>query len=57
MEFDALIIGGGIIGMTSAIQLSKEGMRIAVIDKGELGNEASWAAGGILSPLLMLGPT
>ena len=51
MEFDALIIGGGIIGMTSAIQLSKEGMRIAVIDKGELGNEASWAAGGILSPL------
>ena len=51
MEFDALIIGGGIIGMTSAIQLSNAGMHVAIIDKGTPGNEASWAAGGILSPL------
>lgn len=51
MEFDALIIGGGIIGMTSAMQLKQADLRVAIIDKGELGKEASWAAGGILSAL------
>lgn len=48
---DVLIIGGGIIGMLTARSLEKEGLKIAIIDKGKLGGEATWAAGGILSPL------
>lgn len=50
-HFDALVIGGGIIGMLTARKLQDEGLNVAVIDKSNLGAEASWAAGGILSPL------
>ncbi len=47
---DVLIIGGGVIGLTTAYFLSKEGMSVQVIDKGELGAEASWAGAGIIPP-------
>jgi len=50
-HFDALIVGGGIIGMLTARSLQSEGLSVAIIDKGKLGGEATWAAGGILSPL------
>lgn len=50
-NFDAIIIGGGIIGMLTAHQLQKQGLNVAIFDKGKLGGEATWAAGGILSPL------
>ncbi len=45
---DVLIIGGGIIGLTSAYYLAKAGLRVELIEKGELGKEASWAGAGIL---------
>lgn len=51
-HFDALVIGGGIIGMLTARNLHNEGLNVAIIDKGDLGGEATWAAGGILSPLI-----
>jgi len=47
---DVAIIGGGIIGLTSAYFLAKEGLSIAVYDRGNLGLEASWAGAGILPP-------
>lgn len=47
---DVLIVGGGVIGLTTAYFLSKEGMRVQIIDKGELGAEASWAGAGIIPP-------
>ncbi len=50
-HFDVLIVGGGIIGMLTARSLHKKGLQIAIIDKGNLGGEATWAAGGILSLL------
>lgn len=50
-HFDALIVGGGIIGMLTARNLQSEGFKVAIIDKGKLGGAATWAAGGILSPL------
>jgi glycine oxidase len=47
---DVLVIGGGVIGLTTAYFLSKEGLRVQVIDRGELGAEASWAGAGIIPP-------
>ncbi len=47
---DVLVIGGGIIGLTSAYFLAKAGRRVEVIDRQEMGREASWAGAGILPP-------
>jgi glycine oxidase len=48
---DVVIIGGGIIGLTIARALRKRGVRdVTLIERGQLGAEASWAAGGILGP-------
>jgi glycine oxidase len=47
---DVAIIGGGIIGLTSAYFLARAGASVAVFDRGDLGREASWAGAGILPP-------
>lgn len=51
MNSEALIIGGGIIGLSIARALVKKGFgRITVIERGEPGREASYAAAGMLAP-------
>ncbi len=47
-NWDAIVIGAGIIGLSLAIELNKQGLRVLVVEKGEPGREASWAAGGML---------
>ena len=47
---DVLILGGGVIGLTTAYFLAREGVGVALIDKGDLGREASWAGAGIIPP-------
>jgi glycine oxidase len=47
---DVLIIGGGVIGLTTACELARAGRRVLVCDRGKLGREASWAAAGIIPP-------
>ena len=47
---DVLIAGGGIVGLSAACELARKGARCVVFDRGPVGREASWAAGGILSP-------
>lgn len=37
MKFDAVIVGGGIIGCTHAYYLSLKGLKVAVIEKGAVG--------------------
>ncbi len=51
MQTDFLIVGGGAIGLTSAQALLQAGYRVTVVERGAVGQEASWAGGGILSPL------
>jgi glycine oxidase len=45
---DAIVIGAGIIGLSVALELNRRGLRVSVVEKGEPGREASWAAGGML---------
>lgn len=48
---DVLIVGAGIMGMMTARELAMMGRRVTVLERGEPGREASWAGGGIVSPL------
>ncbi len=48
---DCIIIGGGISGLLCARELAAGGFRVRVIERNTVGSEASWAGGGILSPL------
>jgi glycine oxidase len=47
---EILCIGGGIIGLMTAYELAKRGKEVLVVDRHELGAEASWAGAGILPP-------
>ena len=47
---DVLVIGGGVIGLTSAYFLAKAGLAVELIERGEFGREASWAGAGIIPP-------
>lgn len=49
---DIIIIGAGVAGCATALELASQGARVRLIDQGGLGQESSWAGGGILYPLL-----
>jgi len=49
-SYDAVIVGGGIIGGTVAFRLAQEKLRVVLLDGQTPGREASWAAAGMLSP-------
>jgi glycine oxidase len=51
LDTDILIIGGGISGLLTARELRLAGRDVTVIDKSSLGQESSWAGGGILLPI------
>jgi glycine oxidase len=46
---DVIIIGAGIIGLSLAIELRKSGIRVLILERGEPGREASYAAAGMLA--------
>ncbi|MGA7800928.1 MAG: FAD-dependent oxidoreductase, partial [Gammaproteobacteria bacterium] len=48
---DCLVVGGGLIGMLTARELQSAGLTVRLLDRQVAGREASWAGGGILSPL------
>ncbi len=47
---DTIVIGAGIIGSSIAWRLAQNGLRVALIDAGQVGREASWAGAGMLAP-------
>ncbi|MGH7880730.1 MAG: glycine oxidase ThiO, partial [Candidatus Binataceae bacterium] len=46
----AIVIGGGIIGNSVAWRLAREGVAVTVLERGRAGQEASWAAAGMIAP-------
>lgn len=57
-QFDAIIIGGGIMGCTTALWLARRGHRVAIIERHHLGMGATGVNAGTLSiqnkPLALL---
>ncbi len=49
-NYDVLIAGGGVIGLSLAWELSQHGVKVCVVDRGQLGMEASWAGAGMIPP-------
>ena len=47
---DVVVVGGGVIGLSIAWELSRHGVTVKVLERGEFGREASWAGAGILPP-------
>ncbi|MGC8641437.1 MAG: NAD(P)/FAD-dependent oxidoreductase, partial [Isosphaeraceae bacterium] len=47
---DVVILGGGVIGLSIAYALAREGIGCTVLDRRELGREASWAGAGLIPP-------
>jgi glycine oxidase len=48
-SWDVIIVGAGIIGLSLAISLRKQGLRILLVERGQPGREASHAAAGMLA--------
>jgi len=49
-HYDAIVVGGGAIGLSSAWRMALRGMHVAVVDP-EPGRGASWVAAGMLAPV------
>jgi len=47
---DVVVVGGGAIGCAIARELAGRGLAVTLLERGEPGGEASWAAAGLLSP-------
>jgi glycine oxidase len=48
---ECLVVGGGIVGMLTALELANNGFSVTLVERETVGQESSWAGGGILSPL------
>ena len=47
-RFDVIVAGAGVVGLSVAYALAREGLRSAVLDRRKPGLEASWAGAGLL---------
>ena len=48
MTDDVVIVGGGVIGLSIAYALAREGIRATLLDRQDVGREASWAGAGLI---------
>ena len=49
-RYDAVIVGGGVMGLASAWRAQQRGLRVCVLERGEAGGGATRAAAGVLAP-------
>jgi glycine oxidase len=50
LSADAIVVGGGIVGLAAARELAGGGARVVVVERSRVGEEASAAAAGMLAP-------
>jgi glycine oxidase len=50
-EFDVVVVGGGVIGLSCAWRAAQRGARVAVLERGEPGAGATRVAAGMLAPV------
>ena len=50
VETDTVIVGGGLAGLTTALELARAGIRVIVLEAQSIGFGASGRNGGIVSP-------
>ena len=55
-ETDTVIVGGGLAGLTTALELARDGIPVAVLESQTIGFGASGRNGGIVSPAYACGP-
>ncbi|WP_321915229.1 FAD-dependent oxidoreductase [Paraburkholderia sp. J11-2] len=48
MKFDSVVLGGGIVGVSVALQLQRRGLAVALVDRRAPGNETSHGNGGLI---------
>jgi glycine oxidase len=56
MSAHVVIVGGGIVGCMTAMELVDRGYRVTIVERNQIASqtsgESSWAGGGIIFPLL-----
>ncbi|MEZ6065165.1 MAG: FAD-dependent oxidoreductase [Planctomycetaceae bacterium] len=50
MSRGVVVVGGGVVGLSIARELGIAGLGVTVVDRQELGREASWAGAGMIPP-------
>lgn len=50
MSPDVVVVGGGVIGTAVAYWLAREGVRVELLERGQLADGSSGAAAGMLTP-------
>ena len=49
-QYDVAIIGGGVIGVCSAYYLAQKGLKVLILEKGEIASGCSYGNGGLIVP-------
>lgn len=49
-----VVVGAGIIGLSTAWYLQEQGVRVTIVDRGEVASGSSWGNAGWLTPALTL---
>lgn len=55
VDCDTVIVGGGLAGLSTALELARAGQRVAVLEAQSIGYGASGRNGGIVSPAFAAG--
>jgi D-amino-acid dehydrogenase len=53
---DAIILGGGIVGVSIGLQLAKRGMSVALIERAGIGEQTSYGNSGVIEGSTVLPP-
>ena len=48
MAADAIVLGAGIVGVSTAVQLARRGKSVVLVDRGEPGRETSYGNAGLI---------